>query len=274
MLSSSGSRRDLKGTPRPRYGRRAWEHRRQEQTRLALLEAATTVFVRDGFAATTIDSITQKAGLSHGSFYNHFHTKEDILRAVVDRIHASFYGGTVTALDATSTLEIARNHGDRRYDDLFEGLQQCLRMFLKNYRQHASFLQLLDEIPKVDHQLNENGKMLRWRIVDSNVRFIESLQEEGLADPSLNAFHAANALGAMVDRFAYLWFVLGEPFDETTSLDLLTTFWLRSLGVTPQTKEKPTTRPDRDSDSRQLLDNLGKWSALRPSPGSRRGSGC
>ncbi len=179
------------------------------------------------------------------------------MRAVVERIRASFYGGTPSALDATSTLEIARSHGAHTYDDLFEGLQLCLRGFLKNYRKHASFLELLDEIPKVDHQLNEIGRMLRWRIVDSNVRFIETLQKEGLADPSLNAFHAANALGAMVDRFAYLWFVLGEPFEEDTSLELLTTFWLRSLGVTEQIEKKFATRADGKSDSRTVIERSG-----------------
>jgi AcrR family transcriptional regulator len=252
----SESTGESKGTRRSRDGRRAWEQRRQEQTRFSLVEAATTVFVRDGFAATTIAGITEEAGVSTGSFYNYFRTKEDILRAVVERIHASFYGGTPSALDATSTLEMGRRYGVHTYDELFERLQQCLRTFLKNYRKHASFLQLLDEIPKVDHQLNEIGRLLRWRIVDSNVRFIETLQKGGLADPGLNAFHAASALGAMMDRFAYLWFVLGEPFDEATSIDLLTTFWLRSLGVAPKTEERSDAEQDGDSGSRQMSDDL------------------
>src|SRR6516165_8443735 len=88
----SESTGESKGTRRSRDGRRAWEQRRQEQTRFSLVEAATTVFVRDGFAATTIAGITEEAGVSTGSFYNYFRTKEDILRAVVERIHASFYG--------------------------------------------------------------------------------------------------------------------------------------------------------------------------------------
>src|SRR5438094_74240 len=98
--SSSEQNDDEDRPPKERSGRRAWEYARQEQTRAALVDAATTVFVRDGFAPTTIATITEEAGVSKGSFYNYFRTKEDILRAVIERIHASFYSGTPSATDA------------------------------------------------------------------------------------------------------------------------------------------------------------------------------
>jgi AcrR family transcriptional regulator len=235
MRPSPESAADDDEPPKARAGRRAWEQRRQEQTRLALVDAATTVFVRDGFGATTIAGITDEAGVSTGSFYNYFRTKEDILRAVIERIHASFYGGTPSALDAPRRRR-ARPHHEPTYEELYARLERSNRRFLNNYRQHAAFLQLLDEVPRVDPQLNQTRKMLRGRIVDNNTRFIESLQKDGLADPSLDAWHAASALGAMVDRFAFLWFVTGEPFDEETSVRTLTLFWLNALGISPDKK--------------------------------------
>jgi AcrR family transcriptional regulator len=236
MPPSSGSNVDDPTPSKRRAGRRSWEQARQEQTRSSLLEAATTVFVRDGFAATTIADITDEAGLSTGSFYNYFRTKEDILRAVVERIHSSFYDGTPSAVDAPpTTLERPLARRTHTYEELYARLERSNRRFLHNYRQHADFLLLLEEVPRIDPTLNDMRRKLRGRIVDNNTRFIEMLQEEGLADRSLDAWHAASALGAMVDRFAFLWFVNGEPFDEEISVHTLTSFWLNALGVRPTT---------------------------------------
>jgi AcrR family transcriptional regulator len=225
-------------TPAPRAGRRAWEQARQEQTRLALIDAATAVFVRDGYAATTIASITTEAGLSTGSFYNYFPTKEDILRAVVERIHDSFYGGTPSAVDAPPlTPNGRRPPRHHTYDELYSRVDRTIRRFLLNYREHASFLMLLDEVRRVTPGLDETRKTLREKILLNNTNFVERLQEEGLADARLDPFHAASALGAMVDRFAFWWFVAGEPFEEEKAVRTLTLLWLNALGVHPEDPE-------------------------------------
>ncbi|MEZ5256462.1 MAG: hypothetical protein R2705_06110 [Ilumatobacteraceae bacterium] len=43
--------------------------------------------------------------------------------------------------------------------------------------------------------------------------------------------YAANALGAMVDRFAYVWFVLGEDHDFETAVEQVTHLYCRALGI-------------------------------------------
>lgn len=48
------------------------------QTRTRLLEAATNVIRAQGFAATTVDDICTAAGVSKGSFFHHFASKEDL----------------------------------------------------------------------------------------------------------------------------------------------------------------------------------------------------
>lgn len=48
------------------------------QTRTRLLEAAMNVIRTQGYAATTVDDICTAAGLSKGSFFHHFSSKEDL----------------------------------------------------------------------------------------------------------------------------------------------------------------------------------------------------
>jgi AcrR family transcriptional regulator len=66
------------GSPLP--GRHA---RRRERTRTQLVDAARTLFARQGIDNTRINEITDEADVGFGSFYNHFESKEAIVEAVL-----------------------------------------------------------------------------------------------------------------------------------------------------------------------------------------------
>lgn len=67
--------------PEPEPTNRA--ERRRLRTRAALVAAAREVFASQGVDATVISDITEAADVAKGSFYNHFDSKDAILRAVV-----------------------------------------------------------------------------------------------------------------------------------------------------------------------------------------------
>ncbi|MBA4383102.1 MAG: hypothetical protein C0410_00045 [Anaerolinea sp.] len=58
-----------------------------ERTRQAVIEAAHQLFVDQGFAATSMRQIAEKAGLALGGIYNHFPTKESIFSEVILAYH-------------------------------------------------------------------------------------------------------------------------------------------------------------------------------------------
>jgi AcrR family transcriptional regulator len=58
--------------------------RRRQRTHQALVTAAQREFARRGVETATIQDITDAADVAKGSFYNHFESKEAILRAVVE----------------------------------------------------------------------------------------------------------------------------------------------------------------------------------------------
>jgi AcrR family transcriptional regulator len=68
--------------------RRAYNSPRRRQqaaaTRSAVLDAAHDLFVRDGYAATTMDKVAETAGVSLKTVYLAFATKSGLLRAVWD----------------------------------------------------------------------------------------------------------------------------------------------------------------------------------------------
>jgi len=56
--------------------------------KIKLLAAAEVVFVRNGLDAAKVEEITRRAGLSKGSFYLHFESKEDAFRQLIEAMVA------------------------------------------------------------------------------------------------------------------------------------------------------------------------------------------
>ena len=56
-----------------------------EQRRADLLAAGRALFLAKGIAATSLDDITQRAGVSKGLFYLYFASKEDLVLALQDQ---------------------------------------------------------------------------------------------------------------------------------------------------------------------------------------------
>jgi AcrR family transcriptional regulator len=58
-----------------------------ERTRRAILEAAYELFLENGFAATPMRQIAERAGLALGGIYNHFPNKEGIFSELILERH-------------------------------------------------------------------------------------------------------------------------------------------------------------------------------------------
>lgn len=54
-------------------------------TRSTIMDAAEELILDRGFAGTTVEAIIDRAGLTKGSFFYHFDTKDDLARAIVRR---------------------------------------------------------------------------------------------------------------------------------------------------------------------------------------------
>src|SRR3954471_15576984 len=57
--------------------------RRKEARPAEIARAAMAVFMEKGFAATRLDDVAARAGVSKGALYLYFETKQDLFRAVV-----------------------------------------------------------------------------------------------------------------------------------------------------------------------------------------------
>ncbi len=60
-------------------------YQKSDVTREKILDAATELFARQGFAGTGVDRLAEKSGIAKTAIYYHFGNKEGLLTAVLDR---------------------------------------------------------------------------------------------------------------------------------------------------------------------------------------------
>jgi TetR/AcrR family transcriptional repressor of nem operon len=64
-----------------------WSENHKEQTRQRILEAAATMFRERGIEQTSVAEVMKRAGLTHGGFYAHFKSKDELAAEAIG--HAS-----------------------------------------------------------------------------------------------------------------------------------------------------------------------------------------
>ena len=191
---------------------------RGERTRDALVQGARAVFERDGFIDARIADIAAEAGVATGSFYSYFATKEAALVAVMAEIQDEMLHPQVREAASADGGPLA-------------SIEAANRAYLLSYRRNAKLMALMDQM----FTINAEFKRLRLEraraFARRNAASIRRLQEQGLADPTLDPMAAAYAMDAMVSRMASLVFVGGHRMSFEALVQTLTRLWANALRI-------------------------------------------
>ena len=198
------------------------------QTRARLLEAAKDEFEKTGFLEARISDIAERAGLSHGSFYHYFDSKEQIFRELAE-IEEALLTAPADEPDAMSTGELTE----------FDRIYRANRLYLRRYRDNAKIMGVIEEVSRYDEHVNQARMARQKHFADRAERAIRRLQRAGAADRKVDPEIAALALGAMVARVAELWLVEHwGNYDLDQVADQVTRLWANAIGL-----EEPKSRP-------------------------------
>jgi len=119
-----------------------------EQTRRRILQTASDLFVEHGYAGTSIRDISERVGMTKGSLYYHFPSKEDLLLALVAPLFQAvdeFVGaarscGQVTHGLVRSLVDVLDEHGPMLRS--FLGDPSLERAKMQRYGEPARFFEL------------------------------------------------------------------------------------------------------------------------------------
>jgi len=190
------------------------------RTKAALVRAASEVFARDGFNAARITDIADLAGVAHGTFYTYFDSKEQIFGDVILEARQAMLSGPSAAESERGRPVTPR-----------ESIRRANERYLTGYRANYRLMVVWEQAATIHDEFEAMLRDSRERFTERSERWIKELQAEGVAASTLDPHYAAVALGAMVSKFAYIWFSGHEQFDFDTAVEQLTALWCNALGL-------------------------------------------
>lgn len=187
------------------------------ETRAALLDAARRLFAERGYLNTKITDITAAAGRATGSFYEHFSSKDELLKALLAELE--------DAVDArVAAMEHPREHDLTDRDQLRDHLAAPWAVLRDNRAVAVALFQAM--------VADDPGSGRAWRDLQEQTgtirEHLEYLTERGHrlpGDPEL----VAAAIGAMLLTLNYA--LLPGAADDDRVLDTLTDLTLYGLAA-------------------------------------------
>ena len=170
-----------------------------------LISAAITAFAQDGYDATTVDAVCRASGLSKGSVYTYFATKEELFLAASEEVFEQRYA----AMEQTWR--------DRPADTGLEALLEAFATSLVNTQ--PAFLRLWVEGFLVAGRVPALASMkaaYHRRFGDLLVDVLSSVQSRSGLDGDLDAGAAATHLMALADGLMLHRLVPGLDPDESS----------------------------------------------------------
>jgi len=188
-----------------------------EQTRRALLQAASRLFAENGYHNTSVPDIVRAAGVGHGTFYEYFGSRRAILVELTRQV-----------ADTDSRLPRLRsqNLADRIRAEIF--------WYLSDHVEHLELAKVWHDAATIDPEIAETRRRERARRQERVRKGIESADIRPDIDPDI----AAAALTAMLEEFAQRWFVESDgpgrsAQDVVAASETLAALWLAAIGLRP-----------------------------------------
>jgi AcrR family transcriptional regulator len=121
----------------------AFSNNEKEMIREKLNEVAQVCLLRYGVKKTTVEQIVRMAGISKGSFYNFYPSKEILFFTVLEEYQKSITKNLSYKLSKESNIGI-----DRFTELIYELFQNVRHSFIMNIIQNEEFEYLIRKIPK------------------------------------------------------------------------------------------------------------------------------
>lgn len=179
---------------------------RRQATRQKLYEAAVTLIAEQGFSATTVDEIAERAGVAKGTVYYNFKSKtelfEELLRHGVGLL--------------TASLQEAADVTHARGGSRVEALDAMIRAGLEFIHRYPAFTQLyVAELWRTNRAWQSTLMVVRQEAVAVVETVLREAVAEGELSEEIDITLTAAALVGMVLVAALDW----QAFQSERSLD-------------------------------------------------------
>ncbi|MCP4114297.1 MAG: TetR/AcrR family transcriptional regulator [Desulfobacteraceae bacterium] len=164
-----------------------------EEKQKRILEAAAREFAAMGFTAANINVIAKKAGISIGSMYNYFSSKEDLFLTVNDQ-------GYEVIAEVVNTV-VARE------GDIFQKIETLIRAVQKYARLHTELNQIYLDITSqgLSHLSRKLSNQLETITAGLYHRLIREAQDQGIVSSDIDPFVGAFCIDNLIVMLQYAY---------------------------------------------------------------------
>ncbi|WP_016953495.1 TetR/AcrR family transcriptional regulator [Anabaena sp. PCC 7108] len=164
---------------------------KQEQ----ILQGAMQIFLRDGYAGTSMDRVSAEAGVSKQTIYSHFQDKEGLFKALMERVTIDSFRGIFCAEDIRSEPEIF--------------LREIAKTYFTKVADNPEYLALFRLIITESQRFPELAKLYTQTVIQRGRKLLSqyfaSHPELGITDPEATAqiFFGSLVSYVMVQEILY-----------------------------------------------------------------------
>lgn len=150
---------------------------RSERKRRCILEAARALFAKHGYAATSMDMVVERAGVSKPTVYGHFKSKDDLFAAAI-RAQAEVFTSHSCEVCSLPAAEGIRAIG-QMYLNMVTA-DEALAM-------HRAIMAEGHKFPELATTFYESGPARVARIMEEYLRTLDARGALSVPDPALAA---------------------------------------------------------------------------------------
>ncbi|MGQ0434612.1 MAG: TetR/AcrR family transcriptional regulator [Microthrixaceae bacterium] len=177
---------------------------RREERHAAILHGAAAAFARTGFAATSMEDVADSCGVTKMIVYRHFDSKEDLYRAILQRVFDRQAEELVLQLTPPTTRGV--------------GVRTLLTVARED---PAAFVLLWRHAPR-EPQFAAYSQELRAMSVGA----VRDLMQIASDDPAFDAWSAEVVIGWLVEA-VLTWLDVGDPARDPELVEWATEGLLR-----------------------------------------------
>lgn len=191
-----------------------------EERRAQILEAALTVFARQGFHQARMDDIAQESGLSKGALYLYYKSKDAIIGALMRSVGNFMFRRAASIESATGSVRERIFGVNTIFIDEIQRFSRALPVMLEFYAVAA------------------RDKAVRTYLADMYVEYGDLLTrvvEQGIERGEFRACDArslAYSLIALWEGIALLWVIAPQRVDPRQQSTVAITTLLDGIGAT------------------------------------------
>jgi AcrR family transcriptional regulator len=176
-----------------------------EETMLRILKQAMRLFLEKGYHGTSIEDITQAAGLTRGALYWHYKKKEDLLKKIIEEFEKRSLDGLIHSVREVKGGALDKFEKMLRYNAAFAYYNRELCV---------SFTTLAVEFLGAHHRIETKFRHIYEKYQNFLSDLILQGQKEKVFNKKINANLTALAIMAFHDGILLHWSMNRGKIDE------------------------------------------------------------